>query len=229
MRVAFFSDFDETITRINVTDRVLERFADPLWRGIQEEWMAGKMSAREVLERQMPLISATTKQLNALIDAVDVDRFFSRFVSFCFQNGHPLYILSDGFDCWIKRILERALSEIGGIVERDLVFACRLHLGESRVAVSFPYFPGGCAHGCATCKPGLLERLKAGADKTVVIGDGVSDFIVAESADMVIAKGKLLEFCRLRGFPCQSFDDFRDVLMAAKVALGQWGWDGANC
>jgi 2,3-diketo-5-methylthio-1-phosphopentane phosphatase len=229
MRVAFFSDFDETITGINVTDRVLERFADPLWRGIQEEWMGGKMSAREVLERQMPLISATTEELNGLIDSVDVDRFFPGFVSFCFQNGHPLHILSDGFDYWIKRILERALSGIGAGMKGDFVFACQLHMCEGRTAVSFPYFPGGCVHGCATCKPALLERLKTGADKTIVIGDGVSDFMVAESADMVIAKGKLLEFCRRRGFHCQSFDDFRDVTRIARIALAEWGCGGGTC
>lgn len=41
MKLAIFCDFDDAITRANVTDTVLEKFADPLWREIQEYWLAG--------------------------------------------------------------------------------------------------------------------------------------------------------------------------------------------
>mgnify|MGYP001596749473 CR=1 FL=1 len=110
MRLAIFCDFDDTITRTNVTDTVLERFADPLWREIQEDWLAGKLSAREVLLKQMPLITVRRADLDALIDSIEVDPFFGDFAKLCTEENYSLYILSDGFDYWIKKILRRALS-----------------------------------------------------------------------------------------------------------------------
>ncbi len=216
MKLAIFCDFDDTITRANVTDTVLEKFADPLWREIQEDWLAGKLTAREVLQKQMPLITAHAEDLDALIDSVEVDPFFGDFAVFCGEKNYSLHILSDGFDYWIRKILLRSLSAHNGAAKKLSVFACELNLREGKVAISFPYFPEGCVHGCATCKPALFEQLKAGADKSVVIGDGVSDLILAQNADLVLAKNGLREFCEKEGIASQSFADFQDVLQIIK-------------
>lgn len=211
MKRAIFLDFDETITRLNITDTVLERFADPHWREIQEDWLEGKLSAREVLERQMPLITVQPRDLDALIDSIEVDPFFAEFARIARREDSTLYILSDGFDYWIERILRRALSHLNGAVSDIPIFACSLRMQGSQVDISFPYFPQGCPHGCATCKPALFETLKAGAERTVVVGDGVSDLLLARSADLVLAKGRLKQFCEREGIDWYPFDDFRDV------------------
>lgn len=211
MSIALFCDFDETITQINVTDTVLERFADPLWLEIQEDWLAGRLGAREVLEKQMPLITVDPGELDSLIDAIDIDPFFAEFASLCNERGDSLYILSDGFDYWIDKILRRALSAREGLAEKIGVFACGLELRQNRAAISFPYFPEGCIHGCATCKPALFDRLRAGADKAVVVGDGVSDLLLARKADLVLAKNGLGEFCRREGIAFSPFNSFHDV------------------
>lgn len=212
MKLAIFCDFDDTITRANVTDTVLERFADPLWREIQEDWLAGKLGAREVLQKQMPLITAQPKDLDALIDSIEVDPFFAEFAMFCAKKNYFLYILSDGFDYWIEKILQRALSAYDGSVKKMPVYACGLKFDGNRVAISFPYFSEGCVHGCATCKPALFEQLKAGAEKAIVIGDGISDLILAKNADLVLAKNGLRQFCQREGIASHAFDDFRGVL-----------------
>ncbi|MFQ5851928.1 MAG: haloacid dehalogenase-like hydrolase [Candidatus Binatia bacterium] len=212
MKLAIFCDFDETVTRTNVTDGMLERFADPLWLVIQEDWLAGKLSAREVLENQMPLVTVTPRDLDAFIDSVAVDPFFAEFALYCTCQSDSLYILSDGFDYWIERILRRALSAYNGAAKKIPVFACRLRLSMNRLAISFPYFPQGCLHGCATCKPALFDKLKDSAERTVVIGDGVSDLLLAKRADLVLAKSRLREFCQREGIPCHAFNDFHDVM-----------------
>jgi 2,3-diketo-5-methylthio-1-phosphopentane phosphatase len=211
MKLAIFLDFDETITRLNVTDTLLERFAHPLWRKIQEDWLAGKLSAREVLERQMPLITVQPGDFDALIDSIEVDPFFAEFARIARHKDNFLYILSDGFDYWIERILRRALSHLDGAVSQIPIFACSLRVKGTQVDISFPYFPQGCPHGCATCKPALFERLKVGAERTIVVGDGISDLLIAGSADLVLAKGRLRQFCEREGINYTPFDDFRDV------------------
>lgn len=211
MKLAIFSDFDDTITRVNVTDTLLERFADPQWLPIQEDWLAGKLGAREVLEKQMPLLRARRNELDALIDSIEVDPYFADFAFYCSDAGHSLFILSDGFDYWIERILRRTLpAHNGGL--NVAVYACGLTWNEDRPLISFPYFPEGCIHGCATCKPALFDRLRAAAGRAVIIGDGASDLLLARRADTVLAKNGLAQFCRRERIACHSFDNFRDVL-----------------
>jgi len=113
--LAIFCDFDETIATINVTDAVLEKYADPLWLEIQEDWLAGKLSAREVLEKQMPLLTVRQRDLDEFIDTIEIDPFFGEFARFCAGENSPLYILSDGFDYWIGKTLARALSSMDGV------------------------------------------------------------------------------------------------------------------
>ncbi len=212
MKLAIFCDFDETITRTNVTDAILEKFAAPLWRAIQDDWLAGKMSAREVLQRQMPLITVQPWELDAFIDTVDVDPFFAEFALLCAKNNDSLCILSDGFDYWIERILRREMASCNDAFSGIKIFACGMSLERDKVAISFPYFSEGCVHGCATCKLTLFERLRAGAEKTIIVGDGISDILLAEKADLVLAKAWLGEFCRTEGIRYRAFKDFRDVI-----------------
>ena len=47
---------------------------------------------------------------------------------------------------------------------------------------------------------------------TIVIGDGRSDFCMAERADFVIAKSRLAEHCRIRGIRHAPFVDFHQVI-----------------
>ena len=212
MGLAIFCDFDETITRDNVTDGVLKKFADPRWLEIQEMWLAGKLSAREVLEKQMPLVDVTEGDLDSYVNSVEVDPHFVEFALSCHQNNDSLYILSDGFDYWIDRILQRAFCAANGRAKRIPVYACKLRLEENKFAISFPYFPQGCVHGCATCKPALFNQLKLSAEKTIVIGDGVSDKLLAKGSDLVIAKDGLREFCQREKIDNHPFSDFHDVL-----------------
>jgi len=54
--------------------------------------------------------------------------------------------------------------------------------------------------------------LRAGAGKTIIVGDGISDSLLAKKADLVLAKAGLEEFCRKEGIRYRAFKDFRDVI-----------------
>jgi 2-hydroxy-3-keto-5-methylthiopentenyl-1-phosphate phosphatase len=45
----------------------------------------------------------------------------------------------------------------------------------------------------------------------VYVGNGYSDRCPAEHADVVLAKGELLDHCRSQGIEHIAFDNFRDV------------------
>jgi 2,3-diketo-5-methylthio-1-phosphopentane phosphatase len=202
-------DFDGTVAPDDPTDRLLERFAAPAWRDIEAEWQAGRLTSRECMQRQAALLRATPDELDAAIGGVRLDPAFPGFVAFCRQRGIDVTIVSDGFD----RVVGAALGQARLSVR---FFANALKWdGGDRWHLTLPHRRSGCRTGAANCKcmHGTWDD-----GRCIVIGDGRSDFCMAERAGYVIAKGVLAEFCRTRGLPHASFAGFRD----ATRHLAQW-------
>ena len=76
MKFHVFVDFDGTIAPQDTTDLILERFADPAWRDIEEEWRAGRIGSRECMVRQIDLIRAIEEELDAFINEIEIDPGF---------------------------------------------------------------------------------------------------------------------------------------------------------
>lgn len=205
-----FSDFDGTITRMDVTDEILTRLADPAWREIEDEWVRGRIGSRECLERQIALVETTEAALEELIDAIPLDPDFPAFVDFTRREAIPFYVLSDGFDYVIRRVLIRC-GVSGQLRDGSHLFASSLRLQGHRLAVRFPHAPAPCEHGCATCKPAVMRAVAKDRRPIVYIGDGLSDRFAVEISDLVFAKGPLLDYCRERKIACQVFETFADV------------------
>jgi 2-hydroxy-3-keto-5-methylthiopentenyl-1-phosphate phosphatase len=215
-----FCDFDGTVTQEDVTDRILEELADPGWRQLEAAWVQGMIGSRECLERQMALVRSSSKQLNTLIDSIALDPCFSSFYEFTEQAAIPFYILSDGFDYVIKRVLRRAGAD-GELRNGKHLFTSSMEIEDNRARVSFPHDPRVCEHGCATCKPSIIRRLRRNHRPVIFIGDGLSDrFAVAES-DLVFAKKQLLAHCRKHEIGCIPFETFAEVESTLESMFGQ--------
>ena len=91
-----YCDFDGTITTIDVTDAVLERFAAPKWRDIEQAWEAGRIDARQCMSAQITLIQAAMNQIDEFLDTVKIDPEFPEFVRWCLRNSIPVTVVSDG-------------------------------------------------------------------------------------------------------------------------------------
>lgn len=205
-----FCDFDGTITRSDVTDLVLSQLAHPSWREVEQEWVRGLIGSRECLERQMALVEASTAELDALIDTVDVDSGFSSFYQSVRRRAVPFYVMSDGFDYIVHRVLKRAGLN-GGIRHQPRLFASVLRINGRRMRTAFPYAASACDHGCATCKPAIMRQLSRGRYPVIFIGDGLSDRFAVEEADQIFARARLFAYCREKGIPCRLFETFADV------------------
>src|SRR5262245_39467864 len=201
-RLCVLVDFDGTIAPDDPTDRLLERFADPVWRTVEAEWQAGRMTSRDCMQAQAAMLRATPRQLDAAIRTVEVDAGFHGFVDLCRRRGVDMMIVSHGFDRVLRSVLRRARLPIP-------FFANALEWqGEDRWQLALPYGRPACLTGAANCKcaHGLWRD-----GRDIVIGDGRSDFCMAGRAGYVIAKGTLAEFCQARGLAHASFRNFDDV------------------
>ena len=220
MSMIVFTDFDGTITQTDVTDEILAQLAHPSWQEIEQEWTRGLIGSRECLERQIALVHASAEELDALIDEVPIDPAFAPFYRFARKRGIPLYVLSEGFEYFIVRILKRA--GINEPLRNGLhMFSSALRLEGRRLIPSFPHSAGLCGHGCATCKAAMLRRFGKGKHPIIFVGDGLSDRFAVDEADVVFAKRHLLAYCKEHGKACHPFQTFGDVEEALASLLGR--------
>ncbi|MGH9356555.1 MAG: MtnX-like HAD-IB family phosphatase [Terriglobia bacterium] len=217
-----FCDFDGTITRADVTDAILTRLAGPEWKEIENVWMAGQIGSQECLRRQMALVRASKSDLDRLIDSIPLDPHFRQFARYARATSLPFIVVSDGMDHVIRRILVKS-----GLWRRPRngsdFFSSSARLKDGGINISFPHGRQGCVHGCATCKPWLMKKLKRDRWPVLYIGDGFSDRHAVFEADFVYARRPLFDFCRERGIPCRVFDTFAEI----EGALARWRDGGA--
>ncbi len=203
-------DFDGTIMMQDTVDAILERFAEPAWREIEKEWTKGKIGSRECLARQVSLIHATPEEINALVDEIEIDPGFRQFMQCCEQLGVGVTIVSDGFQQNIARVLDRANIQCTSKAS-DLVY-----LGNKRWRLDSPLAQNFCDEGNSTCKCAIEAAFEV---PTFLVGDGRSDFCVAEKAKFVLAKGSLARFCETKGIPHAPIENLSDATKLLRVWL----------
>jgi 2-hydroxy-3-keto-5-methylthiopentenyl-1-phosphate phosphatase len=131
-----------------------------------------------------------------------------------------LYVVSDGFDYVIRRVLEHS-GVNGSLSNGSHLFSSALRIEGNRLITSFPHSPEPCEHGCATCKTAIIRRLGQNYRPVIFIGDGFSDRFAVEISDVVFAKRQLLAYCRERGIACTPFETFADI--QARMTEGMAG------
>lgn len=153
------------------------------------------------MNRQARLIRGTPAELARFIAAIELDDGVREVVEVCRAAKVAYAIASDGYDVVIEGVLKRLRLDCP-IASNHLV-----SLGEDRWQLFSPHSQPACRSRAGTCKCALAD-----AAGVIVIGDGKSDFCVAERADHVFAKGRLAQHCRERGIHHTEFSSLREVL-----------------
>lgn len=209
-KIKFYLDFDGTITQTDVVDMVLERFADPSWKDIEEEWAEEKIGSRECLSRQIALVRATPQDIKDLCGEVRLSGGFVSFLQTTQKLDIPVKIVSDGFELIIRTILEKQLGADAGLLHKVPVYSNRIEWdGGKPKAVFLSEDP--CRHGCANCKPEVIKNTAWFDDTIIFVGDGHSDRHASEICNLTFAKDNLLEFCRQNYIDHEPFTDFGDI------------------
>jgi len=207
-----FCDFDGTIAKVDTTDLVLTRLADPAWEDLEDRWRRGEITAAECMRGQVALIGGDDAALDAVLDGVELVEGFEDFVAWCQDNAVPLTVVSDGVDYFIARILSRhGLDHVPVVANRmvgDAVSGRRLEQ---------PWSRAGCAAGSGVCK---CQATSTDAFM-VFIGDGRSDFCVSGRADLLFARDKLADYARSRGVPHHEFSSFHTITTTLAAAHGR--------
>src|SRR5262249_14162440 len=129
-RMLFVIDFDGTVAPTDTVDALLERFADPEWQRIEEQWVRGEIDSRQCMAAQIALVEGDDDALADFLCSVEIDPHFAEFVQYA-SGFAELIIVSDGLDYPIAH----ALGRLGLSVP---FYANRLTFRRRGLGISFP-------------------------------------------------------------------------------------------
>ena len=200
-RAAVFLDYDGTISTRDTGIVLLERFAPPEWRAIDDEYVRGEIGSRVCLLDEWDLLPKDEAQLRAAAIEVPLDPGLEPLVGALREAGAELAVVSDGFGFYVRD----RLAALGvPIVTNDVDW--------STGALEFPNADRCCAcSSCGTCKQAPIKDAKHRGLATVLVGDGASDQKAALLADVLFAKDGLARWCDRAGVPYHPFTTLADV------------------
>ena len=199
---AIYCDFDGTITEKDVVNSFFETYAPPKWLEYEKLWTEGKITSQENAIKQVALLpEITKKQLDEFIDNIKLDEYFLDFIKFTKSKNIKFTILSDGFDLFIQKTLEKYnISDIQ-------FYANHIIYENNKFKIEFPYHSTTCDIGAGMCK---CEKVKE--QTFCYIGDGTSDRCIAQKANLLFATKNLQKYCEKNLINYYPFKSFRNII-----------------
>jgi 2-hydroxy-3-keto-5-methylthiopentenyl-1-phosphate phosphatase len=209
---AVVCDFDGTAVTEDIGDRVAIRFAGRgVWQAAEDRFRAGELTFSQLIEAIFAPITASRDEIAAFARATAVLRpGLERFVASCRELRRPFLVASAGLDVYIEAVLERLAPDVRAHVE---LRSNRATCSSSGMSIAFHGDGGGCGR-CGFCKGTVVDELHARGYRVAVCGDGTADRCAALRADLVFARRRLVDYCRLDGIAFLPFETFDDVSAA---------------
>ncbi|KAF1047895.1 MtnX-like HAD-IB family phosphatase [Xylophilus sp.] len=208
-------DFDGTISIDDVTDTLLQRFGKPGWQALEDAWERGEIGSRECMKGQVALLDMSDAELRAHLDMLPIDPHFPAFAAAAARWGMPLSVVSDGIDFAIRHVLARhGLGHLPVIANR------LVQTGGRSWRLDSPWASSACVRASGNCKCERLGEQRNAHGPVVFVGDSTSDFCVSGKADFVLAKYRLIDYCRANGIVHAPFVNFADALPLLAEATG---------
>ncbi len=207
---AIYCDFDGTITKKDSVNSFFEMYAPKSWMDSEKLWIEGKISSRENAILQVGLLeNISPKQLEGYINTIEIDDYFLDFVEYIKSKNIKLTILSDGFDLFIQKVLNRYNLDIP-------YYANKLTYKNNKLDIEFPYYNENCDKKAGMCK---CQKVKE--NSFCYIGDGTSDLCIASKADFLFASKNLHKYCKDKKIKHSYFASFKDIIDILKREFRQ--------
>ena len=221
MALKLFVDFDGTITHNDVGDLIFRELGIENYDVLVQDYLDGKIGSPEYWIRVCERAGAVNREaMERSVDRQEIDPTFIDLTNFCKSRDLEYFILSDGFDFYIERLLKRfGLEEVEYFSNR-LEFQPVDGTGSFFLRPVFPYLDEECTR-CANCKRNHLLTLSSDDDVIVFVGDGLSDLCPSKYADIVFAKKDLIRYCREENISYYEYQNFRDVMDRLEKILAQ--------
>ena len=204
--IKVFCDFDGTIALEDVGNEFFKVFGK--FEPYNTELVNGSLQIKDYYKKAF---SSLKKDLNdeeiiRFIRSQQIDPNVKKFFEFCQQKNIRVYIISDGFDFYIRPLLK-----LNGFNEIEIFCNSMIRSDDGSFVPVFPLATESCNCFCASCKRNAMLQLAAENTVSVFIGDGNSDYCVAEHSDIIFAKKELAAYCNLKKIPHYPYSNFFDI------------------
>jgi len=210
-----FCDFDGTVTKKDVWVNSLGNFIQDkeAFENICHQFDNLLISSRECIRRELDLLKDFTfEKFDEFIGNEEIEDDFIHFLDYLNVNKYEIFLISEGLDYYINRILARYnLSHMKVYCNKLSYFYDEN--GIINLDCEFPYSDEVCSF-CGMSKRNVLINNTDEINKeiSVLIGDGASDFCVSNYADIVFAKGKLASYCWKNNISYFEYRNFSDII-----------------
>lgn len=205
-KIIIASDFDGTITLSDSLFRFFATYALAEWKNVEELWENKIIDSKECLEREFALVPDLSEELiENYTKTVKIDPYFKKFYASAKKAGIDFVVISDGVDYFIEKIFKNAgISDV-------TVFSNHGEFVGGKFVLSYPNTNVRCKKNSGTCKCGIVADLRKNYDKVYYLGDGTSDYCVADKADKTYAKTKLANYCKKNNIDFIEFKTFENL------------------
>lgn len=211
MAIHLFLDFDGTISQNDVGDAIVREFG--AFELLHGSLLAGEISVGQYYHRAVESFThaCTPETLTSFVLQQDLDPGAAPLVDWAHGENIPVHVVSDGFDVYIRPLLDRAgiLQNVTSLHSNVLTWR------DSTFEPSFPGASESCSCFCASCKRNAMLTALSDDDIAIYVGDGRSDTCAVQFADIVFAKGTLAAHCtqmRIPHHPYRSLQEVRIML-----------------
>jgi 2,3-diketo-5-methylthio-1-phosphopentane phosphatase len=207
---AFLTDFDDTAAVQNVAELLLNRFGDPSWTDVRQQFRDGVMNLKEYQEITFRNIRADRSAMQHYVrEHATLRPYFNELHYFCRSHDIPLAVVSQGLDFYISALLQR-----DGFTDVP-IFSVNTRFDAGNISYEYNHaYPGQESKG--NSKGFVVESYQKQGFYVVYAGDGLSDLEASRKADLVFAHRTLARYCDEEGIPYRPFEDFKGVLLAVR-------------
>jgi 2-hydroxy-3-keto-5-methylthiopentenyl-1-phosphate phosphatase len=206
-RCSVFVDFDGTISEKDIGITLLETFATGRWEEVDGRYERGEIGSREYVVALWRLLEGVPyEDLLAAAGQVELDPGFGPLVAYLRASGADVAVISDGIGFYV----EARVRAFGVTVLANAVEVAPDGRREPRFPFAAPVMDCPCGL-CGTCKVLPVAKASRRGRTTVLVGDGTSDRFAAAAANLVLAKGRLVDWCEEMGTPYMSFTTLSEV------------------
>lgn len=208
---AIFCDFDGTISGGETFVRVLKTYAPDLAQNLIPKIQSFEITLVEGVTRMLHSIpSSNWESIVSCCDDVPLRPGFAELVHWSNTNDIPFVVVSGGLQAMIERKLGPLKDEVTAI------HAVSIDASEKYLRVISPFSDDVEL----VAKVRVMERYPA--TERVAIGDSTTDVRMAQVAEHVFARDRLVTYLTERNVGFNAWGDFHDV----RKSLAQtWGLD----
>lgn len=209
MKRIVFCDFDGTITVAETFVAMADRFTPEVAARLRPQIYSQQITLREGVRQTIESIpSAKYPEIIEFIRSQPIREGFGEFLDFLQTENIPIVVISGGLQIMVETALTPYRDRITAIHAIELDTTGEYLQPSSRYASGTEY----------VAKAKIMADY--GADETIAIGDGITDWQIAEAADLVFALPPLTKYLDERSKPYLSWTDFHDIRTAIAQRIG---------